>query len=269
MDEVDNPEPSFGEKIVQAFKDDGGMDHFKELLHDQEKPNVATKLIVYYNEKEQRQGHKSIAEKPARIPAILKMFHEENIFENHNTIFLTQERLASKEEILKVHTPAYYGKVQKWTKTVAGLKSHRRDEWSGKHYDKPGSGLWVNEFTLASARYAVGGILECVDHVHQFGGAAFALERPPNHHAHPDFGGGFCVFNGISVAAKHLVIYFATIILPETIININPAFLQNICIQLEMGYKRILLVDPDIHEGDGTQAVFDDSDSLLFISMHK
>ena len=38
---------------------------------------------------------------------------------------------------------------------------------------------------------------------------------------------------------------------------------------MEMGYERILIVDPDIHEGDGTQACFDDSDGVLYISLHK
>ena len=53
------------------------------------------------------------------------------------------------------------------------------------------------------------------------------------------------------------------------IININPTSLQSFYFQMNLGYQRILIVDPDIHEGDGTQDVFDDSDSVLFISMHK
>ena len=116
-----------------------------------------------------KEGHASIKDSPARIPAILNMCQDQDILENQNTIFLNKERLASKSEIFKVHSRDYYEKVQKWTKKAGDIKAHLRDAWSGQLYDWGAGpeclwkGVWVNKSTLASARYAVGGVLDMKD----------------------------------------------------------------------------------------------------------
>ncbi|MFH7326504.1 histone deacetylase [Desulfurivibrio sp. C05AmB] len=72
---------------------------------------------------------------------------------------------------------------------------------------------------------------------------AFALVRPPGHHAEHDRTRGFCLFNNIAVAARHA--------------------LQN------LGLERILIVDWDLHHGNGTQQAFYDTDQVLFFSTHQ
>lgn len=72
---------------------------------------------------------------------------------------------------------------------------------------------------------------------------AFALVRPPGHHAEHDHTSGFCLFNNIAVAARHA--------------------LQN------LGLERILIVDWDLHHGNGTQHAFYDTDQVLFFSTHQ
>jgi acetoin utilization deacetylase AcuC-like enzyme len=71
----------------------------------------------------------------------------------------------------------------------------------------------------------------------------FAMVRPPGHHALPERAMGFCIFNNIAIAARAA---------------------QR---QLELG--RIAIVDYDVHHGNGTQAVFADDDSVLFVSLHQ
>jgi len=73
--------------------------------------------------------------------------------------------------------------------------------------------------------------------------SAYALVRPPGHHARADFGMGFCIFNNIVVAARHL--------------------------QRTTPYKRIAIVDYDVHHGNGTQEAFYDDSSVLFVSIHQ
>jgi acetoin utilization deacetylase AcuC-like enzyme len=73
--------------------------------------------------------------------------------------------------------------------------------------------------------------------------SAFALVRPPGHHATSNRGMGFCVYNNIAVAAKYL--------------------------QKEYGLKRILIVDYDVHHGNGTQDIFYSDESVFYFSVHQ
>jgi acetoin utilization deacetylase AcuC-like enzyme len=71
----------------------------------------------------------------------------------------------------------------------------------------------------------------------------FALARPPGHHALPDRSMGFCLFNNVAIAAR-----FA---------------------QRELGLARVAILDWDVHHGNGTQAMFLNDPSVLFVSLHQ
>ncbi|MDF1614224.1 histone deacetylase family protein [Desulfurivibrio dismutans] len=95
-----------------------------------------------------------------------------------------------------------------------------------------------------AACLAAGAAVAAVDLV--IGGLAdnaFALVRPPGHHAEYDQTRGFCLFNNIAVAARHAM--------------------------QEHGLERILIVDWDLHHGNGTQHAFYDTDRVLFFSTHQ
>lgn len=106
-----------------------------------------------------------------------------------------------------------------------------------------GDTYWCSS-TLQAARLAAGGVISAVQAV--LTGTvqrAMALVRPPGHHAASDCSRGFCIANNIAAAAK-----------------------VALC---EHGLQRILIVDWDIHHGDGTEALFYDDPRVLVISVHR
>ncbi|MFZ2470597.1 MAG: histone deacetylase [Methanothrix sp.] len=93
-----------------------------------------------------------------------------------------------------------------------------------------------------AALMAAGGAITAVDAVLGEYGNAFALVRPPGHHAMPNRGMGFCIFNNIAIAAKHAQ---------------------------ARGLKKVLIVDWDVHHGNGTNDVFYSDPSVLYFSTHQ
>ncbi|MEI6045401.1 MAG: histone deacetylase [Chloroflexota bacterium] len=102
----------------------------------------------------------------------------------------------------------------------------------------------VSEGSYRAARYAVGGLLRGIEAV-LVGEVqnAFALVRPPGHHALTNRSMGFCLFNNVALAARHLI--------------------------EEYGLHRILIVDWDVHHGNGTQNIFYDDPRVLYYSSHQ
>ncbi|NDJ59593.1 MAG: histone deacetylase [Chloroflexi bacterium] len=94
------------------------------------------------------------------------------------------------------------------------------------------------------ARLAAGGVVRAVDAVLR-GDAnnGLAVVRPPGHHAVPQSGMGFCLLSNIAIAARYA--------------------------QQQHGVERILIVDYDVHHGNGTEAAFYDDSTVLFVSTHQ
>lgn len=141
-----------------------------------------------------------------------------------------EPRPATVAEIERVHDAAYVEWVLRVTESGWG------DIGDGETPYGPGSGQ--------IALLAAGGAISVVDAV--LDGAvsnAYALVRPPGHHAHPSGGMGYCLFNNIAVAVRHA--------------------------QEKRGLRRIAIVDWDVHHGNGTETVFYEDPSVLTISLHE
>ncbi len=139
-------------------------------------------------------------------------------------------RAATDAELLLCHTPAYLTTVK--ADIAAGRsKLSTGDTTLSPHSDE-------------AARLAVGGGLVAVEAV--LAGQvrnAFVAVRPPGHHASADRGMGFCVYNTVALAARHA--------------------------QASGGAERVLIVDWDVHHGNGTQAIFWRDPSVLLVSVHQ
>jgi acetoin utilization deacetylase AcuC-like enzyme len=116
-------------------------------------------------------------------------------------------------------------------------------------YSARGGG-WLDGDTVASpdsftvALYAAGGVLRAVDAIMTAEvDHAFALVRPPGHHATRDQAMGFCLFNNVAIAAKYAM--------------------------ASHGLERILIVDFDVHHGNGTEGIFYSDPAVLYFSTHQ
>lgn len=99
----------------------------------------------------------------------------------------------------------------------------------------------INGGTWEAARASCDVALTAAQVVAEGARSAFALCRPPGHHASPDQFGGYCFINNAAVAAQWF---------------------------LDGGAKRVALLDVDFHHGNGSQAIFYDRDDVLFLSLH-
>jgi acetoin utilization deacetylase AcuC-like enzyme len=103
---------------------------------------------------------------------------------------------------------------------------------------------YATEASFRVARRALGGLLNVTDAVmRKRANNGFALIRPPGHHARPMAAMGFCLFSNVAIAARH--------------------------IQAEYGVERVLIVDFDVHHGNGTQEVFYADPSVLLFDSHQ
>ncbi|XP_027660359.1 polyamine deacetylase HDAC10 isoform X4 [Falco cherrug] len=144
-------------------------------------------------------------------------------------------REGSEEEILLVHSSEHL-EVAKSTQT---MNEEELKRVSG-NYDA----FFFHPNTYCCARLAVGATLQLVDAV-MLGKVCngMALVRPPGHHSQKNAANGFCLFNNVAIAAEYA--------------------------KLKYSLQRILIVDWDVHHGQGTQYIFEEDPSVLYFSWHR
>jgi acetoin utilization deacetylase AcuC-like enzyme len=138
-------------------------------------------------------------------------------------------RPATREEILRIHSPDHVDRISRACETAP---AHLDPDT----YVSPESfdvGLLAAGGTVDLARAIAAGRVQ----------AGLASVRPPGHHAEADRAMGFCLFNNIAVAARAL--------------------------QAEDGFDRVLILDWDVHHGNGTQHSFEEDPAVLYVSTHQ
>lgn len=210
------------ERQVKVFYDD------RVLAHE---PDVNVSFLPGRLDKRIRQilsglnVQWSYPEHAGRILAILELIDKEPI----EGLSFGEGRAATAEELGRVHTSSYLKDI----------------------YVLRGKNAWLDMDTTAvspgsveAAEVAAGTALAAVEAVMKGETpSAFALVRPPGHHAEPVRARGFCLFNNVAVAAAHA--------------------------QAELGCERVLILDWDAHHGNGTQDIFWADPDVLFFDIHR
>lgn len=165
-------------------------------------------------------------ESPARLKAVYKMLDAPDM---KGCFFEIPPRDASQEMLERVHRRSYIDQIARTKGRIRVSLDPDTD---------------ATEDTYVVARLAAGSLCHAIDHV--MDGRldnAFALVRPPGHHAEADAAAGFCIFNNIAIGARHALV--------------------------QCGARRILIVDWDVHHGNGTQHSFYDDNQVLYFSVHQ
>jgi acetoin utilization deacetylase AcuC-like enzyme len=143
---------------------------------------------------------------------------------------LLPARPVKRDEILACHSEAYVDTA------VADIKAGHSTLSTGDTN--------VCKDSLAAAELAAGAVLSAVDAVcNKRLKNAFCAVRPPGHHAESKRGMGFCVFNSVAIAARYA--------------------------QQKHKLKKVLIIDWDVHHGNGTQEIFYEDPSVFFFSTHQ
>lgn len=183
-------------------------------------------------------------ESPLRVEAIEKRLRESNAMTDNNTI---HPRKATLDEIALCHDLRYIDELQKQINELEKLNiPHALFDASHCRMDNVASDFQISPLSWNAALYAAGAPLTAIEYIldgkHQTT-RAFCIVRPPGHHAHQTTGSGFCIFNNVAIAAKYLT--------------------------RNLGFKRVLIVDWDAHDGDGTQDLTEADPTIFYFSTHR
>ena len=152
----------------------------------------------------------------------------------HGHVEQMEGRSATEEDLQRVHTAALGNRVRE-----AVAQAAAQDQVVSLDADTRVSGAsW--DAALGSAGYAISAAEQVASGELR---SAFVATRPPGHHATPDQAMGFCLFNSVAIAARAL--------------------------QAAKLAERVLIVDWDVHHGNGTQDIFYEDGSVFFCSLHQ
>ncbi|KAI3953731.1 hypothetical protein MKW98_017555 [Papaver atlanticum] len=175
-------------------------------------------------------------ETPNRIRVIWKKLQSAGILQR---CVVMKAKEAEDKHIALVHK-------KKHIDLIRNVSSQEFDSRRSKIASKFNS-IYLNEGSSKSAYLAAGAVIEVSEKVAKGElDSAVAIVRPPGHHAEPNEAMGFCLFNNVAIAASYLL-------------NERP----------ELGIRKILIVDWDVHHGNGTQKMFYDDPRVLFFSVHR
>ncbi|XP_015795163.1 histone deacetylase 6 isoform X2 [Tetranychus urticae] len=204
-------------------------------LTDLTVPPTKTCIAVNFDVNRHHDKNPNHPESPARILSIYEGLKKSGLLDD--CAIIESKRCAKDDELQLIHS-------EKFIKEIELLENMEQEQIEVFVDPLEVSPTYLNKNTNQAARQAVGTLLEVTDQVLtnkcQNG---FAIIRPPGHHAAKDNVSGFCIFSNVAIAAKYAI--------------------------KKYNLKRVMILDWDVHAGDGTQSVLKNDPNVLFFSLHR
>ena len=177
-------------------------------------------------------------EQPERLRRVIEVLETLNWMKREGLVRL-DPRAASEEELALIHEPTYIQRVRHAAERTARLEPE-----SGRETRFFATDTYVSAKSYEAAIRAAGAPLTAIDAVMRGEVQnAYCLVRPPGHHALADGAMGFCLFNNVAIAARYAI--------------------------EKHGLERVMIVDYDVHHGNGTQDAFYEDPRVLYLSTHQ
>ncbi|KRX10629.1 hypothetical protein PPERSA_05449 [Pseudocohnilembus persalinus] len=202
-------------------------------------------------------------ENPARLIQILDHFKNQNFLSDNEKLSQQQQnpenntpnqQQLQKQYLIRENADIHIQQSMKYAKREDILLAHTEkyvdfiDNMWPQNYNNPNIyylDTYVNENTRDIAYLGTGGVIQAITNIlNETWTNCFALIRPPGHHSgHSDFPAGFCVLNYVSIGAKYAI--------------------------QKLNQKKIVVLDWDIHHGDGSQNLLKNDPNIIYISLHR
>ncbi len=177
-------------------------------------------------------------EQPQRVEMVMAYLRELRWLQRDGLVQLPP-RAATVDELAAVHDRDYIQDVE----TVCHQMAYQ-EATGGEDIIMLGADTYASGASYTAARTAAGAPLVAIDAMMKGEiDNAYCLVRPPGHHAVPEAALGFCIFNNVAVAARYAIDHY--------------------------GLERVMIIDYDVHHGNGTQEMFYEDPHVLYFSVHQ
>jgi acetoin utilization deacetylase AcuC-like enzyme len=177
-------------------------------------------------------------DRPERLQVAMNVLEALNWLERDGLVLLAP-RAASEDELAAVHERGYIHEVEKAARKAAEIHAG-----GGRITQRFATDTYVSAKSYEAAIRAAGAPLTAIDAIMKGEiDNAYCLVRPPGHHAVAEAAMGFCLFNNVAVAARYAIDHY--------------------------GLERVMIIDFDVHHGNGTQEMFYDDPRVLYFSTHQ
>jgi len=238
----ESDEETGNHKLIPTFPSESKIESTIDAKPIEPSGDLRTGIVFEAGSKHFDRHNRLHKERPVRVTSIMEALQKSSIRDKFTILEEDVEESSSEkvflddEDYLQVHLPGYMKRLDKLSNCTCCEKLDREAEQFNS--------IYFTKDSVAEAKTAATSLCRLVTKVVEGDlDNGFAVIRPPGHHAEPGVAGGYCVINNVAIAASYA--------------------------REKLGVDKVLIVDWDVHHGNGTQAIFLNDPNVLYFSVHR